>query len=211
MKALLLQLRYNLLFRGMTWVGCILALFLASSVFGSTILMLYPCVLTYTLTLSLLAYDEQDRWNRCCATLPYTRTEYVSVYYLFHLIATAVVMLLAALTILAHFAVAGMDTWAEDLNFLLIGVSICLLPAALVLPIIFLLGTERGRIFSACAAAVIVMICTACLIALTADDAPTLSQTLPSFLAPPVFLVVPILLYLLSWRLSCRLYEKREL
>jgi hypothetical protein len=28
-------------------------------------------------------------------------------------------MLLAVLTILAHFAVAGMGTWAEDLNFLL--------------------------------------------------------------------------------------------
>jgi hypothetical protein len=120
-------------------------------------------------------------------------------------------MLLAALTILAHFAVAGMGTWSEDLDFLLTGVSTCLLPSALVLPIIFLLGTERGRIFSACAAAVICMICTACLIGLTADDAPILSQTLPDFWAPLVFVGAPILLYLLSWRLSCRLYEKREL
>ena len=46
----------------------------------------YPCILSSTLPVNLLAYDDAEHWLTYCDTLPVTRRQYVSGKYIMSLI-----------------------------------------------------------------------------------------------------------------------------
>lgn len=207
MKGLLLKDFY------LSWRYCraflvIVAVFLAVSFTGddNIFFLIYPIMIASVIPMTLLSYDEHDKWTAYSGTLPYTRTQLVSAKYLVGLCfgtvaflismaATTVRMLIGGGFILEQFAVVGTA-------LLVLG---CLGPA-LILPYVFKYGAEKGRI------AFYITVGVFSGVAAVLAGVGFQIQTMTRGLWPlAVVAGVAILLYALSWVLSIRFYQKREL
>lgn len=207
MKGLLLKDFY------LSWRYCraflvIVAVFLAVSFVGedNVFFMIYPIMIASVIPMTLLSYDEHDKWTSYSGTLPYTRTQLVSTKYLVGLCfgtvaflvsmaATTVRMILGGGFVLEQLAVVGTA-------LLVLG---CLGPA-LILPYVFKYGAEKGRI------AFYITVGVFSGVAAVLAGMGFQIQTVAHGLWPlAVVAGVSILLYALSWRLSIRFYQKREL
>lgn len=174
---------------------------------GNLFFLLYPTVLASMVPVNLLAYESQCKWEAFASTLPCTRAQIVSEKYLVGLIFFGV-MLALALTVQA---VAMVIAQAFSLGLLLnqsILMLLCFFASCtFILPLIFRFGVEKGRIFYLL---VIGLLCgiTAALGILTKGSFSP-DWVFPS--AMVLSLAVVMLLYIGSWLLSIRFYQKREL
>lgn len=168
---------------------------------ASTFIVIYPMIIGMMLPVSLLSYDERFRWNRSCDAMPCSRAQVVSAKYLLTLIS---VLLIFALTMLGQCLRLGPDGRLDELAALaplLLGLG--LVGPALLLPIIFRLGVEKGRLAYFVAVGVVVAVG----VGVGRELDPAAPVSVP--LALPI--AGSFLLFGLSWLLSIRLYEKREL
>lgn len=197
----------------LSWRYCraflvIVAVFLAVSFVGSENLffLVYPMMISSVIPMSLISYDERDRWTAYSGTLPYTRGQLVSAKYLVGLCFGVVSFLLAMAATVVRMQLYGTISWP---SLAVVGTTLlslgCLAPAFM-LPFIFKFGAEKGRmafyitvgLFSGVAAVLAGM--------------GFQIQGLTGGLWPlAVVAGVAILLYVLSWWLSIKFYEKREL
>lgn len=183
-------------------------LFVVFSVFDEWNLFFsyYCCLITGITPISLISYDEQGKWDVYAGTLPYSRAQLVSVKYLVGLLCSAFVLLLLAVVQAAKRVYVGSFVPVEYFSFLAVLASLCLLLPALVFPLVFKFGAEKGRIFN------MIVIGVACAVsALASTYSMNTSVKLRIPLPSAFFLAVAALLYFLSWRLSIRIYTKREL
>ncbi len=189
-KGLLLKDWYMLKSIGRTYL-VILALFLFLSGMGSGNMLMtyYPCILSVMLVVSLIAYDEREKWNVYAQTLPYTKAQMVSSKYIISLCISGGCALAVAAVQMAVETATPVPQVAGIL------IPFALLPSAFLLPFIFKFGVEKGRMLYY---AVIAVFCT--LLGLIGD------LTFNAF-----WLIVPsCLMYGLSWLLSIKFFEKRE-
>ena len=207
MKGLLLKDFY------LSWRYCraflvIVAVFLAVSFTGddNIFFLIYPIMIARVIPMTLVSYDEHDKWTAYSGTLPYTRAQLVSTKYLvgmcfgsvaflISMAATTVRMMLGGGFVLEQFAVVGTA-------LLVLG---CLGPA-LILPYVFKYGAEKGRV------AFYITVGVFSGVAAVLAGMGFQIQGLSSGLWPLAAVAgVSILLYALSWWLSIRFYQKREL
>ena len=207
MKGLLLKDFY------LSWRYCraflvIVAVFLAVSFTGddNIFFLIYPIMIASVIPMTLVSYDEHDKWTAYSGTLPYTRAQLVSTKYLvgmcfcsvaflISMAATTVRMILGGGFVLEQFALVGTA-------LLVLG---CLGPA-LILPYVFKYGAEKGRM----AFYITIGLFTAAATVLAGIGFQV--QVMGGGLWPlAVVAGVSILLYALSWWLSIRFYQKREL
>jgi len=186
--------------------------FLGISLFASdnnAFFTVYPCLLASMIPVNLISYDAASRWEVMSLSLPYSRSQLVSVKYLMGLICEMGVLLLTVLFQGLKMASVGVFSAAEvgELGITLLTVSL-LLPA-LMLPLIFKLGVEKGRVFYLAGVGM--------LMAVLGIGYTQIAETGIRFhfsMSPMVQAVaLPLLsiaLYILSWRLSIRFYEKRD-
>ena len=168
---------------------------------ASTFIVIYPMIIGMMLPVSLLSYDERFRWNRSCDAMPCSRAQVVSAKYLLTLIS---VLLIFALTMLGQWLRLGPDGRLDELAALaplLLGLG--LVGPALLLPIIFRLGVEKGRLAYFVAVGVVVAVG----VGVGRELDPAAPVSVP--LALPI--AGSFLLFGLSWLLSIKLYETREL
>ena len=207
MKGLLLKDFY------LSWRYCraflvIVAVFLAVSFSGddNIFFLIYPIMIASVIPMTLVSYDEHDKWTAYSGTLPYTRAQLVSTKYLvgmcfgsvaflISMAATTVRMMLGGGFVLEQLAVVGTA-------LLVLG---CLGPA-LILPYVFKYGAEKGRV------AFYITVGVFSGVAAVLAGMGFQIQGLSSGLWPLAAVAgVSILLYALSWWLSIRFYQKREL
>lgn len=207
MKGLLLKDFY------LSWRYCraflvIVAVFLAVSFTGddNIFFLIYPIMIASVIPMTLVSYDEHDKWTAYSGTLPYTRAQLVSTKYLvgmcfgsvaflISMAATTVRMMLGGGFVLEQFAVVGTA-------LLVLG---CLGPA-LILPYVFKYGAEKGRI------AFYITVGVFSGVAAVLAGMGFQIQTVAHGLWPlAVVAGVALALYALSWWLSIRFYQKREL
>ncbi|MBQ9647974.1 MAG: ABC-2 transporter permease [Oscillospiraceae bacterium] len=178
-----------------------IALFLATSVFNpqNSFFMAYPSVMVAMMPVTLYSYDDREKWTVYAQAFPVSRAQYVTEKYLYGAICTALYLALQAVLYLA-FDREGLG------DAVTVAISLGLLASAIMLPILFRFGAEKGRIaYLVFAGAVFGGVG----IAYVADR-PT--SRFDAFPVPNWALCVfPLLLYVLSWRLSIALYKKREL
>ncbi|NMP37237.1 MAG: ABC-2 transporter permease [Clostridiales bacterium] len=76
----------------------ILTVFLVVSCFGNdnTFFIIYPVLIAGMIPVTLISYDEREKWHIYSETLPYTRAQFVSVKYLIGLLFELTVFLLSA-------------------------------------------------------------------------------------------------------------------
>lgn len=197
----------------LSWRYCrafliIVVVFLAVSFVGDENLffLLYPMMISSVIPMSLISYDERDKWQAYSGTLPYTRAQLVSAKYLVGMCFGVVAFLLAMAATVVRMQLSGRFSWVELAT---VGTTLvflgCLAPA-LMLPFMFKFGAEKGRM----AFYVTVGLFTA--VATVLGGVGFQVQILSNNWWPlAVVAVVALALYALSWWLAIKFYEKREL
>lgn len=168
---------------------------------GDSFLVIYGCVLTGTLPVSLMSYDDREGWCKYCMALPVTRAEYVRARYVVGLICMAAAVGLSALSLIP--AAAPRALLAALFPCLPL---ISLLPTAICAPLFLRFGAEKGRMLY------IVVIIAACSGA-GLISAGSSAASIAAAMSPAVALCVLALtaaLYAASYALSVRAYASRE-
>ncbi len=182
----------------------ILAVFLGVGMMGNgnNFFLIYPMIIGMMLPVSILSYDERFKWHLTCDALPCTRAQAVSSKYILTLL---IVLLVFLLTMLVQgIRLYRLDSLEElrELPGLLLPVG--LVGPALLLPVFFRLGVEKGRLFYYL---LVGLVCFAAVFFST-DLGPADAQArLPGAL----LVIVSAVLFGLSWVLSVFLYQRREL
>ena len=161
----------------------------------------YPCILNSVMPVSALSYDDTEHWLAYCDTLPVTRRQYVSGKYIISLICGGTIFLLSAIAAAIRLCRSGAFYPADLLDQLAVLAMISLVSTALVMPPIFKFGAQKGRIVFI---GVVGIFCGLSAIL----DTPDLSGiSLPIALLP----ILATVIFAVSWLLSIRFYEKREI
>ena len=162
----------------------------------------YGLVLMPGITMSLISYDERYHWDSYAGAMPLSREQMVTEKYLLHL--GMVLVWLPVLLLLQHFqqvpAFGG-----SPLTLLVAGLNLGLLLPGLLLPIIFALGTEKGR------AGYYVVLFGGMILATVSEELTGLTGYVPEAVSGSLLALLPAVVYVLSWRIAIRLYEKRSL
>lgn len=186
----------------------LIAVFLVCSVFSDTIsfMVLYPCVLAGMIPVNLMSYDSQSRWEEYAGALPYTRAQLVSAKYLLGLVSILTVLALTGICQGLRMVLEGSFLWQELLPLLAMLLVLSLVTPALSMPLLFRLGVEKGRLIY------LVFIGVAC------GGSVFLGMAVPAFALGSVLAgLLPLMclaaagLYGISWYVSVRFYQKREL
>ena len=158
-----------------------------------------------TLISSLMAVDEQSRWLSYCDIMPLRRRDIINERYLLTLILTAVLNVL--------FLILSMIFRSADRATVLVSsgmmLALSMLASAISLPINVKFGTAKGQMVRM--AVIIVMVgCGMFIINYAGVIIEKLLQVkAPVLLAGAAAAI--ILIFALSWLLSIRIYEKKNL
>ncbi|MBR3127947.1 MAG: ABC-2 transporter permease [Solobacterium sp.] len=158
-----------------------------------------------TLVSSLMAVDEQSRWLSYCDILPLKRRDIINERYLLSLILTAalVVLFLILSLIFRH---ADMPTVLVTAGMM---VALSLLAISVSMPINVKFGTAKGQMVRM--TVIIVMVaCGMFIINYAGPITAILLQVKASVLLFGIAAFI-VLIFALSWLLSIRIYEKKNL
>ena len=162
----------------------------------------YCIVMMPGITMSLISYDERYHWDMYAGAMPLSREQMVTEKYLLHL--GMVLVWLPVLLLLQHFqsvpAFGG-----SPLALLVAGLNLGLLLPGILLPIIFAVGTEKGR------AGYYVVLFGGMILATASEELTSLTGYTPEAVSGSLLALLPAAVYVLSWRIAIRLYEKRNL
>lgn len=166
----------------------------------------YPVIMASILPVTILGYDEKCHWDAYGQIFPYAKKQFVSVKYLMSLIFVCGMWLLLAAVRLVCMSADRTGVPDGFLFVFLLILSCGLLSSAVLLPVIFKFGTEKGRLAYLFT---IVLICAGGAYTMSVD----ISLYIPVSADVLSFLILAgsIVFFLLSWLLSVKIYEKREL
>lgn len=194
-------------------VGVLLLVFygvlfgLGGNKMGSGTLMGMLAMLCVLYPITALSYDEKAHWDRYALTMPISRNMLVGAKYLLSLLFALLCALLSLAVGLTFGGSSGGYLLGEALlvSWSMAGVALFL--AAITYPIYFKLGVEKARfVFMA-----VFLTPTLLLLILS-----RMNVTLPSGSGARIERILPFLplaalaLFAASYRLSCRIYAKKE-
>lgn len=194
----------------MLWAYCkiyvlLLPLFMVSAYFqpDNFFFSIYPGIIMGILPITLLSYEEKCKWNVFCQTLPVPRWKVVVEKYL---LATLGILIISVFSAVVQYCIfRTTEPFDRDGYMSVLTMLLCLSLGgpSILLPIVFRLGTEKGRL------AYYFVIGAAFAIG------GFLSVFAENFVFPQIssLAIVPaaLALFCLSCLLSIRFYEKREL
>ena len=142
MAGLLLKDYYNLKSQ-LKMLGLFLILFLvlAISMKNSGFFAGIAMMLAVMMPVTALAYDERAKWDQFAVTMPVTRTQIVGSKYLLGILFMAGSCILS--TIIAY--IIEKFSFSDTFQFFCIFFSIGTIIQAILLPLMFQFGTEKGR------------------------------------------------------------------
>lgn len=181
----------------------VIGMLIASIVEDSPFITMYPLILAGVLPVTLIAYEEHCKWNLYCGTLPVSRKQLVSNKYLVSAINIVIVIILSSITQAIRMNANGIFTIKNYLLLISSFASIALIPPSILLPFIFKLGSEKGKLAYY---AVFGVMCATITILSLDDMLNSISNGVSIMLLP-----ISILVFALSWSISIYFYENREL
>ncbi len=195
----------------MTWAYCrsfvvILGVFLGVGLVNgeNSFFVVYPMIIGMMLPVSIISYDERFKWHIACDALPCSRAQAVSSKYILTLLLVGLVFVLTMLIQGIRLSRAGALAQLWELPGMLLPVG--LVGPAVLLPVIFRLGVEKGRIFYY----VLVGLVAAAAVIFSSGQSPEIPTAQVQL--PGLALVLgSLVLFALSWGLSIALYQRREL
>lgn len=162
----------------------------------------YGVVCMSGITMSLISYDERYHWESYAGAMPLSRKQMVTEKYLLHLL--MVLVWLPVMAVVQRFQPEPAFGGSAPV-LLAVGLNIGLLMPGILLPILFALGVEKGRV------GYYVVFLGGMILAATSDNLVTTGFLVPEALGTILLILLPLVVYCLSWWLSVRLYEKRVL
>lgn len=173
---------------------------------GNLFVVIYPFFMIGMIPFNLLSMDENSRWEVFCGSLPCTRKQVVTGKYLLGM--TTVLPTLALVVLCQSLGMSlngGSIRWDELGGIVAVCLVAMLLFPSISLPLSFKFGTTKGRVVQ------MILIGAFCggiaIFALAVEDRPML----PAEAGTAAILLIMVMVYLLSWCLSIRFYEKRDL
>lgn len=209
MKGLLLKDFY------MSWKYCrmvflMMLVFLGVSAAGDENLffVVYPMMVASIVPTTILSYDEKSGWNLYSGALPYSRAQLVSAKYILAAVLIFAVWILSAGIQLVRAGLGG----AADLQELAFILAVLLLmgigSSGLILPVMFKYGVEKGRFAYYLAIAVV---CGGGVAFPQIIDQMKITLNVESHMVPAIMTAAGIVLFAVSWIISVKVYEKREI
>ena len=189
-------------------VFIIMILFMGIAIVGhldsSLFILGYPIILAAMLPMTLVAYDEKEKWCIYSQTLPVSKAQYVSAKYIMGLILIFLAFLISSSAFTIKQLINGHFSWADYAGILEVAAG-GMIAAAVLMPFVFRFGSEKGRI-------VYFMILIAFFATVFIISDVDVTATFPIMVNPSILIApVGVFFYLLSWWISVSLYEKREL
>lgn len=169
--------------------------------FGNVFIVVWAAMLPYT----AMAYDERSKWDQLAAMMPYSVCDIVLSKYMLGWLCTGAAALFS-LVIQLVLAALGYPLAAFDpaANLISLCGSLCVL--SITLPLMFRFGVERGRLLMFL---IIFLVCgTAGALGSIVVDGDG-SAHVPALLIT-VLPIVAVVLTIVSFPLSMRLYRKRS-
>ena len=173
---------------------------------GNLFLAVYPMVLMCMVPSNMQTVDESGKWELYCGTLPCTRKQVVTGKYLIGPMIAFPVLVLVAVCQCLQMGLVGSFSWGSLRDVLLVCLTVILLMPAVSLPLMFKFGTTKSRMVQFVVLGFFIAIVTVWTLMMN-QDAPYL----PVFNKGPETVLVMGVVYFLSWGLSVRFYEKRDL
>ena len=209
MKGLLLKDWYQTVKYCRTYLIIVLV-FMALGVFSQEDLgftVVYPFLLGGMIPVNMISYDTASHWESMSLTLPYTRGQIVSGKYVLCLCFQGGILVFTALTQTARMCMRGTFGLEALVLTLLPLAAMALIVPSLMLPVIYKLGVEKGRMLYLAFIGL-----TFAIVGITATnaDAAGVGIHLPVY-AGAAALGIAAALFAVSWGLSIRFYSKREL
>ncbi len=169
-------------------------------------LVIYPFFMIGMIPFNLLSMDEGSKWEAFCGSLPCTRKQIVTEKYLLGMATVLPALALAIFSQSLRMCInGGSIRWDELGDITAVCLVVMLLFPSISLPLSFRFGTTKGRMVQ------LILIGAFCggitIFALAAGD----ERMLPPVAGTAAILLAMVLVYLLSWYLSVRFYEKRDL
>lgn len=161
----------------------------------------YPVILGSILPVTLISYEEGCKWNVYCQALPVSRRMVVAEKYLLSLLCGMFILIITGLVQFIVFSREIGFPWHRYWTMMESLFALALLAPSVTLPLIFKLGSEKGRI------AYYFVIGGACAIAFLFNDRQFPVIPMSEAALPLITLVI----FSLSCLISIRFYEKREL
>jgi len=173
----------------------------------------YATILCGAISVSLLGYDERSKWSTYAETLPVTRAQMVSAKYLIGLLCNGAILAMLAIGLLLQ------KRYGPSLRLFLLGLTFCLglVSGGFCLPFIYRFGIEKGRVSYYFAVGIFCAISFIPMnrLGLSTADVPmggswdaVADWSLPGI---GTACLVCAVLYAVSWLLSIRIYQKREI
>lgn len=188
--------------------------FLISIIFGIISIMgsdnmffaLYPAMLGGLFSVSIMAYDEKSGWNSYAAILPCTRRMIVTEKYIFAVLFIIPIAVINSAAIIAGEMMRG-GSMAEAGMIILTMLSVAIIFPSIMLPASLKFGVEKGRIIFYI---VIVLISASFpvifnIIGSDGDTGPVVfSYGFQTF-------IIAVVIMVLSWFISVRIYESKDI
>lgn len=160
------------------------------------------------LPIMALAYDERSKWDTLAAMMPYSRRQLALSKYVLGYCTVAAAALLVFITRTLLAAVRHQAVAAEEWMALAVLICVAVIVQSLVMPILFKVGTEKGRLAYAALISVVGMsgLFWGDIPASVLAAAPELHPSIAILWALPLAVVINVL----SMAVSARIYRTKE-
>ena len=189
----------------------IIAVFILAAVFDSSnsFFFIYTVILTATIPITIMSYDERCKGNFYCDCMPFSRKKAVASKYILMLLVISITIMLISIIQAATQIKNGTFEFQNYIT-LVIGVfAMTIIAQSIMLPIIFKFGVEKGRI------AYYIITGTICggVIAIHTIFKEEKIQFIfnQSYIAILIIVIIAAALFVLSLILSITFYKQREL
>lgn len=208
MKGLLVK-DFTLLFKACKSILIIIAVFFVIIPFSDSygFLNYYVIILAAMIPVTLVAYDEKEKWDLYFQTLPVSKSDYVSAKYLTGLTLEGFVFLV--LVVLRRLSYSNTNDLLAYASFLFILGTVFL---SVNLPVVFKFGSVKGRIVNI---VLIIIVFALSFIGMELGSASleTVLNVISGKYNMPLFsgVIAAALLLVVSWIMSVAIYKKKEI
>lgn len=170
-------------------------------------MLLYPALFAGMIPANLMAYDEKSEWTVYEHVFPYTKGKIVSEKYVLCILLTMMLVVLSVVAFGINGILHGRMEAKEIVDACVMIPGIAFLPPTFMLPLIYKMGAEKGRIFYVAGVMIIMML-------LAQSSETGLMEWMQGFPLMEhiqcLFIVGAGILFILSWMLSIWICRRRE-
>lgn len=187
----------------------IAVIFNLAAAFGApyTFYMLYPMILSGMIPVTLLSYDARFKWTSYAYAFPYTAKQTVSSKYVIAICTTLLSTLLCIVVQTGKALYAGTPL-TEMTEMFLVLIPVALIVPAVLLPIVFRFGAEKGRIIYL---GIVGLLCGLFAVGVTVTGGSEYLTALITTMQKGALLPVSALLFGFSWLIAVRVYKPENI